>query len=155
MIIEDYLKKRKEIVYGARAMNVQLPITHNRLTEDYDVYSKKPRRSARKLERKLDKAAQGDCYYTKPAMHPGTFKVMDKGPDRKRETEDDFNVADFTIPNRRIKFKTIGGIRYAALSERKKDAKRALKEPEFAFRHHKDRRDLYMIKTGKRITRWF
>lgn len=153
-VIKDKLRKDKDIVYGARAMNVQLPAPYQRHTKDYDIYSKSPNTRARQLERDLDKSAGGDYYYVKPALHKGTFKVMDKGFDNRKGTYDDFNVADYSKPTRKIRTVSIFGIRYAHLSERKKDAKKSLNDPMFKFRHEKDRKDLYRIKQGNKIRRF-
>lgn len=148
--IDGTLRGREEVVYGARAMNVQLPGMLKRHTIDYDIYSKSPKAKAKRLEKVLDGQSKGDYFYTKPAMHPGTWKVMDIGFDNRKGTHDDFGVADFTKPERKIRFNVINGIRYARLSERAKDARRSLSDPEFIFRHEKDRKDLWRIKEGKK-----
>ncbi len=150
-IIIDNLRKTKNILYGARAMNAQLPFMFYRHTKDYDIYSKKPRISALRLEKLLDESAGNDVYYTKQALHKGTYKVIDKGHDNIKGTRDDFGIVDFTKPLRKIRTITINDVRYAFLSERVKDARRSLREPEFAYRHEKDRRDLWRIKQGRRL----
>lgn len=154
LVIDNKLRKSRNIVYGARAMNKQLPLGLQRPTFDYDIYSKTPRKSARRLERCLDRDAGGDYYYTKPAQHKGTVKVMDIGEDNRRNTMDDYGVADYTRPERKIKSVRINNIRYAHLSEREKDARKSLRDPAFKFRHDKDRYDLYRIKKGRKILRW-
>lgn len=154
-IVRNRLRTTKNIMYGARAMNRQLPMMYHRHTEDFDIYSKRPRKDAMHLERLLDKDSRGDNYYVKPALHPGTWKVMDEGYDKIKGTKDDIGIADYSRPNRRIRTVTIDGISYAHLSERVKDAKRSLKEPIFAFRHEKDRRDLWRIKQGRKLGRLF
>ena len=150
-IIRNKVRKDNEIIYGGRAMNAQLPAPFQRHTRDYDIYSILPKARARQLENELDKAAKGDYYYTKQAMHPGTFKVMDTGFDNRKGTADDFGVVDYSKPSRKVKTVKIRGIRYAHLSERKRDAKRSLGEKQFEYRHEKDRKDLYLIKKGKQL----
>lgn len=150
-IIEKCLRRTKNIVYGGKAMNAQLPPHLQRVTEDYDIYSKTPKKHANRLERKLDRAAMSDKFYVKPAMHPGTYKVMDRGLDNRKGTKDDVGVADYTKPTRKVKHVNIRGINYAKLSERKKDALKSLRDPAFKFRHEKDRRDLYRIKAVARM----
>ena len=149
-IIEKQVKKDNNIIYGARAAKKQIGFVA-RPTQDYDILSPRPRRSARKLERNLDKQAGRDIYYMKPAMHPGTFKVKSKGFDGKKNTPDDKEVADFTKPNRKYKTKTIEGIRYVTLAEIKKDKRTALADKQFAFRHAKDQEDLDRIKLAKEM----
>ena len=150
-IIRNKIRRDKDIVYGGRAMNAQLPAPFQRPTGDYDIYSVSPKARAKQLESELDKASMGDNYYMKPAMHPGTFKVMDIGYDNKKGTRDDFGIADYSKPSRKIKTVNIRGINYAHLSERKRDAKRSLSEKEFWYRHEKDRKDLWLMKKGKEL----
>lgn len=154
LVIKEKIRHDKDIVYGARAMNAQLPIPYQRHTQDYDVFSTTPQKRAIELERSLDKHSGGNYFYVKPAMHPGTFKVMDIGFDNKKGTYDDFGVADYTKPNRKIKAVKRNGIRYASLSERAKDARKSLSDPMFSFRHEKDRMDLYRIREGKKLRRF-
>ena len=144
--INTFLRKKKHIVYGARAMNQQLPLHLQRPTDDYDVYSKTPKKSARNMEKHLDKHYGGDYYYVKPALHPGTYKVVDRGQDKKPNTEDDYPVVDYTKPTRKIRHIERKGIRYARLSERRKDIKKSLADKESAYRHEKDKRDMQRIK---------
>lgn len=129
------VKREKDIVYGAQAVRKQIGM-FSRPTQDYDVYSRRPQTSARRLEKSLDRQAGGNFYYSKPAEHPGTYKVKYVGVDRKPNTRDDISVADFTKPNRPIKYRVINRIRYAQLSETLKDKQRALKSKKYAFRHH-------------------
>ncbi len=150
-IIRNKVRRDKDIIYGGRAMNAQLPVLSQRHTRDYDIYSISPKARAKQLESELDKAAKGDYYYMKPAMHPGTFKVMDIGFDNRKGTLDDFGIADYSKPTRKIKTVKIKGIKYAHLSERKRDAKRSLSEKEFWYRHEKDRKDLWLMKKGKEL----
>lgn len=149
-IIRNCVKANGNTIYGGRAMNVQLPMTMRRPTFDFDIYSKQPKAHAKQLDKKLDMKAYGNFHYVKPAMHPGTWKVMDKGMDSIKGTRDDFGIADFSKPPRKIKTVQVRGIRYAHLSERKKDAKRALSQPIFAFRAEKDRMDLFRIQMSKK-----
>lgn len=152
--IENQARKNNEIIYGARSLKKQIGLfSLARPTSDYDVYSSKPKRSAVKIEKTLDQSSGGNNYYVKPALHPGTYKVIDVGFDQKKNTRDDFGVVDYTKPDRRIKFKKINGIKYAAISEIVKDRKKSLADKESAFRHPKDRRDLSLIDAARRFYR--
>ena len=152
-VINQSLRNKPEVVYGARAMNIQLPPGLQRHTIDYDIYSKTPKKKAKQLERKLDRDSSGNFFYTKEALHKGTYKVMDVGFDNKKGTRDDFGVIDLTKPDRKIKKVKIDNINYAHISERERDAKRSLSESEFHYRHEKDRRDLHRIRYSKKIWR--
>lgn len=155
LIIEKTIKKqarkRKEIIYGARAMQRQLQgIRILRQTKDWDIYSKKPKQSAKYLVKTLNKTSSiKNKYYTKPAIYPKTTKVMTIGLDGKKGTKDDVNIADYTKQEQSVKTVTKDGIQYAALSEIKKDRIKSLNDPLSKFRHEKDKNDLFLIKAAE------
>lgn len=143
--ILNQAKKEGNIIYGAQSIKKQIGI-FSRRTEDYDIFSKKPKRSARTTEKNLDSLYGYDAFYTKPAMHPGTWKVMDKGLDEKKNTEDDFGVVDYTnMPKPKPKSRNYGGVSYRDLSLEKKAKLKSIRDPEFSFRHKKDKEDLARI----------
>ena len=146
-IILKQVKKDGLIIYGARSIQKHIGFVA-RSTRDYDIFSHSPKQSATKLERNLDRK-YGDIYFTKAAEHPVTWKVKDKGIDNKPNTKDDLEVADFTKPTRKVKTKIIDGIKYTHLSESVKDKKRAIKDPQYKFRHAKDKDDLRRIRFAK------
>ena len=142
-------KQNDSIIFGGQAIKKHIGF-FARPTRDFDVLSTRPKRSARQLERKLDKIAQQDIYFTKPALHPGTTKVMNKGRDMKQGTRDDFGIVDYSKPRRGIKSKRINGVRYVNLSETIKDKRKAIKDKQFAFRKEKDLEDIRRIKRFRR-----
>lgn len=152
--IMKMVKRNRFIVYGGQAIKKHIgPLA--RPTQDIDILTSSPRKSAKRLEKELDRKAGGNYYYTEPAKHPGTWKVKHIGPDMKWKTEDDINVADFTKPARRYKTTTLGGVRYVTIPEIIKDKRKTLRDPEYAFRHEKDRDDLKRIKLAKQLkVRW-
>jgi hypothetical protein len=156
-IIENEVRKSKAVIYGARAMNMNLkprifgfPI-FGRDTSDYDIFHRRPRPIAKRIERSLDRGYGADLFFVKEAIHPGTWKVMSKGQDNRANTEDDVGVADVTRPTRKLRTRTINGVKYAALSERAKDARRSLTEKQYEFRWWKDREDLRRIKLSRQL----
>jgi len=150
--IKGFLKRSKNIVYGARSINAQAGILV-RQTQDWDAYSNNPKKSADKLQRKLDKNVGADYFYSKPAKHKGTFKVRGKGDDLIMNTEDDIDYADFSKPEKKIDFITIDGLRYRKLKDEIKAKKKAIADPKFKFRHEKDRKDVNRIKDNLIIKR--
>lgn len=147
-IIIKQIKKNKSTLYGAKAIKKHIgPLA--RPTQDFDILTKTPRKAARQLTKTLNKQAGNSPYFSKPAMHPGTFKVKHKGMDKKKNTQDDLEVADFTKPKRKFKTTTMGGVKVVKLPEIVKDKKKALADKEFAFRHAKDKEDLSRIKLAK------
>ena len=148
--IKQFLKENKNIVYGARSINAQTGILQ-RQTQDWDAYSKNPKSTAHKLQKKLDKNVGGNYFYSKPAMHKGTWKVKGVGDDLIKDTKDDVDYADFSKPEKKIGFVTIDGLRYRNLKDEIKAKKKAVADPEFKFRHEKDQKDLDRIKHNQRI----
>ena len=150
--VKKFMKDQGLIVYGARSINAQADIL-TRDTNDWDAISNNPKKTAYDLQRALDKIVKGDYFYSKPAIHKGTFKVKGIGNDLIRDTADDESVADFSIPESKVKYKIINGIKYRDLKEEIRRKKFTLTEPEKKFRHAKDKADLDRIKANIQIKR--
>lgn len=147
--IRKQANKNNEILRGARAMNAQLSMgLLERETNDYDLFSKRPLKSALELEKELDRKAGGDFHYVKPAIHPGTWKVMDRGNDLQ-SPHDDFVIADYTKQPKKVRTVMVGNTRMVHQSMRIADAKKTLKNPMAEHRWAKDRGDLDRIKASK------
>lgn len=147
-VITEQAKKDNNIIYGAQAIKKHIGM-FARSTQDYDIFSNTPKRSATKLTKNLNRLAKRKDYYTKPAMHPGTYKVRNVGRDRIKNTEDDIDIADFTKPERKVKTQNIEGQKYVKLSEVIKDKKKSLADKMYEFRHAKDQEDLNRIKMAR------
>ena len=150
--ILNQTKKEKNIIYGAQSIKKQVGI-FSRGTQDYDIFSKKPKQSANTTDKNLDKIYGWNYHYVKPALHPGTWKVMARGTDMKKGTKDDVGIVDYSkIPIPTPRYRRIDGVRYRRLSQEKKAKYRALRDSTQKFRHQKDKEDLERIKiaTGKR-----
>ena len=144
-IIKQDLKGDDEIVYGARSLNAHFPTHLDKPTEDWDILSKTPKNAAYEAERKLDRAFGGDYFETKEAAHPGTWKIKSKVTKR--------GVADFTKQEKKVKYKIIGGIRYATLDNAKQNIKKSLADPKSYFRHDKDKEARQRINIFESIKR--
>lgn len=144
-VILKQVKKRNLIIYGARAQNKRSIGPLQRPTLDYDIYSPKPKKSAYRLEKNLDKTFGGDYFIVKPAEHPGTWKVKTNPQYGDRE------VADFSKPNRKVQSSKIRGIKYTRLSMSEEDKKKSLSDPQYKFRHTKDNADLQRLLAQKRF----
>lgn len=138
--VKKFLRKRKgSIVHGARATNVLLPDYLDKPTEDWDIFvMSDPEGAAKALEQLLDERYEGNYFEVKPAKHPGTFKVVSRVTMKE--------VADLTVPERHIDFRTLDGLKIASLDYHVQQIKRTLKDPGAAFRHDKDRETLQRIK---------
>ena len=134
-----------EVIYGEQSLKARFPKWLERPTIDYDVFADNPRKEAIETERRLDKRFGGDYFYVKPAMHPGTFKVVSKINEE--------GYADFTKKKKKVPHDKIKGRNYRKLSEEKKDRMKSLNDPESAWRHGKDRDALNRIKVYEKMKR--
>lgn len=150
--VRNFLKKQGIVIYGARSINAQ-PNILTRDTSDWDAYSNQPKKTANRLQRELDKIVKGNYFYSKPAIHKGTYKVKGIGNDLIRDNEDDESIADFSKPDKKIKYKIINGLRYRNLKDEIKAKQKSISDPEFKFRYEKDKGDLDRIKANLKIQR--
>lgn len=150
-VVRDEAIKNKDVVYGSQSIKAQLGFW-SREPGDWDVFSKQPLISARRVERRLDKLSGGDHYFIRPALHKGTFKVQEEGPDNKKNTGDDVQVADYT--KRPVGLRPIilsNGLRVVGLKDTLRDKMKSVKDPMYAYRREKDNEDLLRIKFFKKI----
>ena len=137
-IVMQHLRSNKGVLYGARALNEHMPPHLDKHTSDFDVYSKKPKIQAKKLEKELDKKLGGDYFKVKKAKYPHTTKVVSKVTGE--------TIADFTKPKEKIPQQTsIDGINYARLRYIKRKLLRILKDRASKYRWKKDREALKRI----------
>lgn len=150
--ILNLAKNKKQVIYGARSIQKQAPF-FARDTKDYDIFDKSPKKSADLMQKILDKNVGFDHYYMKEAEHKGTWKVKNRGLDGKKNTKDDESIVDYTEMPSNIPFVVINDIRYRKLSEEIKKKKQTIKDPEFKFRHPKDKDDLRRVKEYLKVKR--
>lgn len=121
----------QEIIHGNYAINKQVAPFLRVQTKDIDVYSPQAKGDAKRTEKALDKYMGFNAFLVKPAKHNGTVKI------KSRITG--ATIADYTQPKEKIPYKKIQGFKYATLAFLKKRAKAITEDPEFEFRHDKDR----------------
>lgn len=126
------------IVFGAQASNAQLPPHLQKRTEDFDIFTKKSKKEADQMEKKLDEAYGGDYFRVQEAKHKGTYKVKSNVTNR--------TVADYTSQGKKPNIKKILGVKYATLSSIKRKINKTLSDEKQEFRHDKDRETLQRIK---------
>jgi len=134
-IILDIAQKKEQIIYGARALNTQLPVYLQKETEDYDILTKKPKKSATELVNALKQHSNGEIEVVK-AKHPGTYKVKIKGK----------TVVDYTQLRKQPKTKNILANKYLDLKTIKRSTQKLAKKKEAEFRREKDISTLENIK---------
>ena len=135
----------KEIIYGEMGLKARFPRYLERHTTDVDVYSPTPYRDALQAERKLDRAFGGDYFYTKEAIHHGTFKVSSHANDE--------GYADFTRTPRNTPYNIIRGKKYVTLAIEKQHRLRSLRDPKYKWRWGKDRDALNRLKIYEKYHR--
>ncbi len=146
-------RKKKDIIFGARSIQKQIGILA-RPTKDFDIFTNNSKKSARSLEKQLDKLTRGDNFFVKRGLNPTTNKVKFIGRDRIRNTRDDETIADFTKTPKPIpKFVTINEIRFRTLEEEIKAKQKLIRDPLFKFRRLKDLEDLRRIRNAGRSIR--
>jgi len=128
------------VIYGARAINAQLPTHLQKNTEDYDVFVNNSKKEANEMEEKLDKKFGGDFFSVKQAKYPKTTKV------KSNVTGD--TVVDYTTKKKFPKSTNILGAKYAKLNTIKKGIKKTLKDEKSKFRWDKDKEALQRINLG-------
>lgn len=144
-IIKRHATKKKHTIYGARALNQIFPPVLDKPTEDWDIFSPTPKKSALRVEKKLDRAYGGNFFEVEPAKHKGTFKVRSIVTRR--------GIADFTKPDMKIPHTVIKGTRYIDIQFVKTHIKKTLKDKESAFRWEKDRESLQRIELYEKFLR--
>ncbi len=140
-IIISHVKKKGLILFGQKATNRQLPKDLRKDTDDYDIFSKTPKRTANRIERKLDKKFKGNFFEVRPALHKRTHKVISRIGNK--------GIVDVSKPNRKIPIVTRKKIKLASLEFQKQQIRKSLKNPEFKFRHPKDREVRSRIKIAE------
>lgn len=137
LILQD-AQEDGHIIFGAQASNAQLPPHLRKYTEDIDIFTKKSKKEAEQMEKKLDKAYGGDYFRVEKAQHKGTYKVKSNVTNR--------TVADYTSQGKKPSVKKILGVKYADLKSIKRKLGKTLRDEASSFRHDKDRETLQRIK---------
>lgn len=143
-VILDVAQKKKQIIYGARAFNVQSPDYLRKKTTDYDILTKTPKKSALEVAKELSRRLGEDIKVVK-GIHKGTYKVKLNG-----ET-----IVDYTQLKRSPKIKSKWGNQYRDIKSIKRNAQRLLKNPKTEHRREKDIDTLKRIQEIERIERIF
>ena len=151
--IIGFARDKKAIVYGARALNENLPKPIHKKTIDWDMYVNKPSSNAKYLEKKLDKVFGRDQFYTRKGVHEGTYNVRSRGLNIK-SNKDDYTVADMTRPYEKVPYETsLDGFKFSKMSNLKKKINILLSDAQYEYRRTKDRRTLAKIKIYENAAR--
>ena len=145
--IEEFIKSRKNIIHGRKALNRQMPQRYWRETKDWDLFSNSIKKDSDKLQKFLDKKVGSDRFYAKKTPLADSKRKVWKVIDRDNEQE----VADFmSTPKSKNLYTTIDGLRFEKLQKAKKIYKKILNNPKLAHRHAKAMYDLNSIEAYER-----
>lgn len=143
-VILKNIRRKKHIVHGQRALNRILPAFLDTKTSDWDVFSDTPQKTARRVERKLDKRFGGDFFRTEESeITKDVYKV--------RSNVTGKTVADYSKAKRPVPTRNIRGVRYATKEHFKRQIKENLVNPEKEFRRAKDIDQLNRIQVSERL----
>lgn len=140
-VIINHVKKKGLILFGQKATNRQLPKDLRKDTQDYDIFSQTPEKSAKRIERKLDRKLKGNFFLVRKAKHGGTYKIISRVGDR--------GVVDVGKPDRKVPIIKRKGIKLATLKFQKEQIRKSLADKESKFRHAKDREVRSRIKIAE------
>jgi hypothetical protein len=139
------LKNTKNVVIGSFAFNKQqsLTIHQKRPLTDIDIKSNKPKHTALKIERNLDRNVGFNNYYVSVLKHDEgtTYRVHSRARNQV--------VADVSHKKKFIPFTTINDIKYETLAHRKKEVKKMLNKPSASYRRDKDKKMMGFIKRAE------
>ena len=143
VVLESSIKGNG-VLHGSRAFNVQVPPHLRKKTKDYDVFVKKPRKTAREVEKILKRRLEGDVKVVK-GSHKGTYRVK----------VNDETVADFSQKREKIKSKKIFGVEVKRLKTIKRGTQKLVKKKGTEFRREKDLDTLSRIRRVEEMDRIF
>lgn len=132
-IILDTANKKNQVIYGARAINRQLPVPLRKQTTDYDILTKNPKKSAKELIEEIKPYTSKQLTIEK-AKHKGTYKVKLDGK----------TIVDYTQIPSKIKTKRSWGNKLKDIKSIKRGLQKTTKRGD--FRKDKDLDTLNRIK---------
>lgn len=147
--IEKEIRKKRPlvVVHGGRALNVLMTPEYRKPTRDWDLYTKKPEKYSRRIEKKLDKAFHYDIFSVKgeeEELHDGRplYTVRNHFTGQR--------VCDCArFPPRRKggkpRYVVVGDIRYETLADAKRMCRQILANQDSKFRWDKTYEDLNRI----------
>lgn len=140
----DTSQRKGAILYGSRAYNMQVPSHLRKKTTDYDILTKKPKKSAQEVAEVLRRRL-GKTVDVVKGSHKGTYRVK----------IDNEVVADYTQLKKKPKTKKIWGIEARDIKSIKKSTQRLVKNPKAEYRKEKDLNTLERINELERLERRF
>lgn len=142
-VILDTARKENQIIHGSRAFNIQSPSHLQKKTSDYDILTKKPKKSAQEVAEILRRRLNKEVTVYK-GTHKGTYKLK----------VDNENIADYTQIKHSPKVINSWGNQVRSLKSIKQNTQRLVKNPNKEFRREKDLDTLKKIKEVERLNKF-
>jgi hypothetical protein len=145
-------RQKKDIIFGGRSIQKQIGLQARR-TKDIDIFTKKPKKSAKAIKKLSNKITRGKNFFIKRGKSlKTTRKVKWKGRDGIKNTEDDRGIVDYNLtPKPEPKTIKIDGIKYRTLDQELIKKLKIIKDPKFKFRREKDLEDVRRILKSGRV----
>jgi len=141
----DTAKKKNIILYGARSYNLQAPSHLRKKTTDYDLLSKKPKKTAKEIADILRRRLVGREVTIKKAQHKGTYKIKINGE----------SIIDITQMKTKPKTKKVWGTEVRHLESIKRNALRLSRKKGLEYRREKDIDTLQRIQEIEKMENTF
>lgn len=121
-------RREGTVIYGAHAVNRLVGPKFSRQSYDYDIYSPRPLRHAKQLERSIDRGTNSDLAYIEQTSYPsgGTNKKLWRVKTRFNDSVE----ADYNTMPAGIKVVKRNGVRYESLRDAKSKYKWMNRNPE-------------------------
>jgi hypothetical protein len=137
-LVLNKAQSKGQIIYGARAINQQVPTYLRKETKDYDILTKNPKKSAIELANDIKRVTSKQVS-VEPATHKGTYKVKVNGE----------SVVDYTQLKGTPKIKKSWGNKYQDIKTIKRNIQKRIRDPTKEFRKEKDLEALGRIKISE------
>ncbi len=143
-VVLDTAQKKGQILFGARAFNIQSPERLRKKTTDYDILTKKPKKAAQETAKTLRRRLREDVEVVK-GRHKGTYRVKVGGE----------VVVDYSQLKSNPKTKNVFGAKVKSIKSIKRSTQRLVKKKGAEFRRDKDIDTLSRIKEIERLDNIF
>lgn len=144
-VVLSKAQDENQILYGSRAYNLQSPEHLRKPTTDFDLMTKKPKKTAKEIVDILKRRLPESDIVIKPATHKGTYKIV----------IDNVPTIDYTQIKTKPSTKKVYGVKVRSLPSIKRNATRLSRKEGLEYRREKDLDTLSKIKEIERIESYF
>ncbi len=125
--IEAQVKKNKDVIYGAQAVNAIVGPGFSRPTSDYDIFSHDPKRRAIELEKTIDNHVGADIAHVRQVSYERNGQL---GKMFRVELKNWSGIADFNPMPSGLKTVTVNGVKYENLGRAEQKYNKMLNDNE-------------------------